>query len=877
MDQQITAVIVNRKENKLKKSCGYHLDLLVVALMLILCSIMGLPWFVAATVLSITHVNSLRMESESAAPGELPKFLGVREQRVTGIMIFVMIGVSVSLTAVLALIPMPVLYGVFLYMGTSSLNGVQFFDRMLLFLMPSKHQPDYSYLRHVPLKKVYLFTFLQLAGLVVLWLIKSTKPVSIIFPGEWDKSIRIEPPQSIPTDQKKRLTEEPFNFCSPNDECVPHGAPGPELKRTGRLFGGLMEDIKRKSPFYWSDFKDAFNVQCLASFIFLYFAVLTPIVTFGGLLNDATHSYLGTMESLLGGCIAGVAFHMFSGQPLTIIGSTGPILVFEKIMFELCGSLGISYIAFRVWVGCWTGFACILLVAFDASSLICYVTRYTEETFSALISLIFIFEAFKKLIGEAAKNKVWAGWRRDKVAFYGCECSPPDLQALPVRDNLTRDMMSEIGLARQNNKTLYGTGEIFKLTNLTYTCVFGDEINADLSTANWNSSMLASECKEINCGVMIGDSCDYAPDVLLMSVLLFFGTYFIAVFLKSLKTSRFFSSKIRSLISDFAVTIAIVVMVAVDLLIGIQTTKLDVPKTFKPTRDDRGWFINPLGENEWWTIPLAIIPAILATILIFMDQQITAVIVNRKENKLKKSCGYHLDLLVVALMLILCSIMGLPWFVAATVLSITHVNSLRMESESAAPGELPKFLGVREQRVTGIMIFVMIGVSVSLTAVLALIPMPVLYGVFLYMGTSSLNGVQFFDRMLLFLMPSKHQPDYSYLRHVPLKKVYLFTFLQLAGLVVLWLIKSTKPVSIIFPMMVAALVGIRKLFDYGLFSQHDLAWLDDIVPEFSRAKKDKKKLVHGSDDEDGEDGHATNRNGKSACVALQIEQDDTKL
>ena len=57
----------------------------------------------------------------------------------------------------------------------------------------------------------------------------------------------------------------------------------------------------------------------------------------------------------------------------------------------------------------------------------------------------------------------------------------------------------------------------------------------------------------------------------------------------------------------------------------------------QPTRDDRGWFINPLGENEWWTIPLAIIPAILATILIFMDQQITAVIVNRKENKLKVS------------------------------------------------------------------------------------------------------------------------------------------------------------------------------------------------------------------------------------------------
>jgi len=55
----------------------------------------------------------------------------------------------------------------------------------------------------------------------------------------------------------------------------------------------------------------------------------------------------------------------------------------------------------------------------------------------------------------------------------------------------------------------------------------------------------------------------------------------------------------------------------------------------QPTRDDRGWFISPLGPNPWWTVIAAVIPALLCTILIFMDQQITAVIINRKEHKLK--------------------------------------------------------------------------------------------------------------------------------------------------------------------------------------------------------------------------------------------------
>lgn len=72
--------------------------------MLGVCSIMGLPWFVAATVLSITHVNSLKLESECSAPGEQPKFLGIREQRFTGLMIFALMGSSVFMTSVLKVV-----------------------------------------------------------------------------------------------------------------------------------------------------------------------------------------------------------------------------------------------------------------------------------------------------------------------------------------------------------------------------------------------------------------------------------------------------------------------------------------------------------------------------------------------------------------------------------------------------------------------------------------------------------------------------------------------------------------------------------------------------------------------------------------------------
>lgn len=58
------------------------------------------------------------------------------------------------------------------------------------------------------------------------------------------------------------------------------------LRRTGRPFGGLIRDIQRRYPKYLSDFRDALNPQCMAAVIFIYFAALSPAITFGGLLGE---------------------------------------------------------------------------------------------------------------------------------------------------------------------------------------------------------------------------------------------------------------------------------------------------------------------------------------------------------------------------------------------------------------------------------------------------------------------------------------------------------------------------------------------------------------------------------------------------------------
>merc|ERR1719239_403259 len=666
--------------------------------------------------------------------------------------------------------------------------------------------------------------------------------VTALPPGEWDPKIRIEPPSSVPSQTPRKIKKQ-----EEEEEEEEESHCDPTLQRSGRLFGGLIADIRRKLPWYGSDFTDCLHIQCVASVIFLFLATLTPNVTFGGLLGQATDQYMGTMECILTASIVGILFALFAGQPLNILGSTGPMLVLEMILYTFCDSMGFDFLPLRAWIGLWTAFLLLLIVAFDLSALVRYITRFTEESFASLIAIIFIAEAFKKLFGILKECPI--NTDPYKVLDYTCHCMAPNESV--IHPNQTLFEVNENATSLVGTAFSYLVG--FNITDPTDKYSTLDLQNMDPMSVNW-SSVNVTDCDALG-GVPMTSGCDtphYVPDAFFLSVLLFLGTFTLAYMLKEVKTSSFFPTYVRQTMSDFAVLIAIVAMVLADILIGIQTPKLKVPTEFKPTSDVRGWFINPFSDkNPTWVIFASVVPALLAVILIFLDQQITAVIVNRKENKLKKGNGYHLDMFVVAICIAICSLLGLPWYVAATVSALAHVMSLKKESECTAPGERPTFLGVREQRVTALLVGILSGLSVFITPILNYIPMAVLYGVFLYMGVAALKGMQFIDRLMLFFKPAKYQPDLAYLRHVSIKRVHLFTLIQIVCLGVLWVIKAIKSISILFPIMVLGTCFCRKAMDW-IFTQRELKWLDDIMPEAAKkAKEDeKKKLAEMEEEED---------------------------
>ncbi|XP_043841830.1 anion exchange protein 4 [Dromiciops gliroides] len=646
--------------------------------------------------------------------------------------------------------------------------------------------------------------------------------VMVLPPGGGDLTERIPPPKCLSTLHKRfpLQPQESKDSCNGNvnSKRDRHGyEPQPankELQRTGRLFGGLVQDIRRKAPWYVSDFLDALDAQSFSAILYIYLATVTNAITFGGLLGDATDNIQGVLESFLGTAVAGSIFCLFAGQPLTILSSTGPVLVFERILFAFSRDHGLDYLPFRLWVGIWVAFFCLVLVATEASVLVRYFTRFTEEGFCALISLIFIYDATGKMLSLMDAYPIYRPHPSGDTGFTpsGCLCYFPD----------TKENMS-----LWKGQSLEDRDAILEM---------------DLGLANV-SRLSPPECA-LQGGQSRGLGCHFVPDVAFFSLLLFFATFLCATIFKHFKSRHFFPLMVRKAISDFSMVLAILLGCGLDASFGLSTPKLIVPSEFKPTHPGRRWLVPLFGANPWWLCLATALPALLMSILVFMDQQITAVILNRKEFQLQKGAGFHLDLFCVAMLMLLTSAFGLPWYVSTTVISLAHMDSLRREGAACAPGELPRFLGIREQRLTGLVVFILTGVSIFLAPVLKFIPMPVLYGIFFYMGIAALSSTQFSERVKLLLMPAKHQPDLLLLRHVPLRRIHLFTIVQLACLGLLWAVKSTAA-AIVFPLMLLGLVGIRKALEW-LFSPQELSWLDDPVPEENEKKmqEEKSELIY---------------------------------
>jgi solute carrier family 4 anion exchanger 2 len=196
-----------------------------------------------------------------------------------------------------------------------------------------------------------------------------------------------------------------------------------------------------------------------------------------------------------------------------------------------------------------------------------------------------------------------------------------------------------------------------------------------------------------------------------------------------------------------------------------------------------------------------------------------------KKPKVEKGCGFHLDALVISLINLGAGFFGTCWLSCATLKVLAHLMALTVWSKNDPPGQEPKIICVLEQRVTGFVMSIFLGLSVFMAPVLKYISMSVLFGVFLYMGISSLTGNQLFERIFLFFIPTNQHPQVEYVRRVPTWKIHLYTIIQLGLLAILWGVKSIKQIALFFPIVLMLLVPVRLNLT-RIFTENQLDALD---------------------------------------------------
>jgi len=489
----------------------------------------------------------------------------------------------------------------------------------------------------------------------------------------------------------------------------------------------LRNDFNRRKSWYISDWTDALKEkrQSIAGILFLYFACLAPVVSFGTIATQITEGSIGVVEFLLGSGVAGMLYSIFCGQPMGFVAPTGLTLAFISGLYRFCSLKNVPFLPIYTWVGLWTSFFMITLGLRGSSKLIRFCTRFTDEIFNSLLSLNFIYEAFISL----------------------------------RRNFLLADPM--------------------------------------------NLSM---------------------PFVSLSMAL---ATFWSTMKIMSMQTSIYFNQKVRNLAKDFGPVLVIILLSFLNATkqikkFGVPT--LVVPGSFQLSegRD----FLVPLFNVPVATRFISALPALLLTALFFMDQNISLRVVNNPDKKLKKGEAYNIDMIALGGITALLSLFGLPWMCGATVQSMNHVKAMtRMKfNQNTQTVEVEK---VTETRTTGFVIHAMLAATVGLLPTLRFLPIPVVSGVFLFIGRKLMTGNTFLKRIQLAYAERKRLPMNHPINVIGKKRMNFFTAIQITCLTLLWAFKQNSATSIFFPSIILMLIAIRLLVLPRIFSEKELTALGD--------------------------------------------------
>ncbi|XP_075705570.1 solute carrier family 4 member 11 [Rhinoderma darwinii] len=426
-----------------------------------------------------------------------------------------------------------------------------------------------------------------------------------------------------------------------------------------------------------------------------------------------------------------------------------------NVIRGICDDYNLDFKAFYAWTGLWNSCFLVLYSLFNCSLLMKLFKRSTEEIIALFISITFVLDALKGII------KIFKKYYLEAPGSY-LHYHTESYEAFP---NVT-----------MSPDTLF---------------------NSTL-----NSSILHGPSTD-------HEDIQHGKESAVLSLMLMFGTLWLGHTLYQFKKSPYLHSRVREMLSDCALPISVLTFSAVGSYFfqDISIAKFNYIET------ESLFVLAPIGSLSMGSITSAMGLGFLLSMLFFIEQNIVASLTNAPENRLVKGTAYHWDLLLVALINTGLSVFGMPWIHAAFPHSPMHVRALANVEERVEHGHIYEtIVSVKETRLTSLVANILVGLSLFLLPLpLQWIPKPVLYGLFLYIALTSIDGSQLFERVALLLKEQTAYPPTHYIRRVPQRKIHYFTGLQVLQLVILcgFGMSPLPYMKMIFPLIMIGMIPIR--------------------------------------------------------------------
>jgi len=118
---------------------------------------------------------------------------------------------------------------------------------------------------------------------------------------------------------------------------------------------------------------------------------LLPALAFTLDMERRTGGYFGINEALFSSALAALVFSTLSAQPLTVVGITGLISLFNYTIYDIIARHDAAlYPQFMVWVSIWTAITHWIASFGNLSDYMRFITDFSSNTFGAYVGIIYM-------------------------------------------------------------------------------------------------------------------------------------------------------------------------------------------------------------------------------------------------------------------------------------------------------------------------------------------------------------------------------------------------------------------------------------------------------------------------------------------------------